>query len=128
MFKTKMTPVCDNQQCKLPCWYARQLSGPNCRSNKQTNNLLKSITIFRKSHDANTENDNKTLSGNPELPSHPAPPPGFADDNNQFYLTEEMDTLNINSAQPVNGKTFQNDSEKKSRFNLSAKISLFLVF
>ena len=81
---------------------------------KQTNNLLRSITIFRKSHDANTENDNKTSSGNPELPSHPAPPPGFADDNNQFYLTEEMDTLNINSA-PVTGKTFQNDSEKKNQ-------------
>ena len=68
------------------------------------------------------------MSGNPELPSHPAPPPGFADDNNQFYLTEEMDTLNINSAQPVTGKILQNDSEKNSRFNLSAKISLFLVF
>ena len=66
------------------------------------------------------------MSGNPELPSHPAPPPGFADDNNQFYLTEEMDTLNINSAQPVTGKILQNDSDKNSRFGLSAKISLFL--
>merc|ERR1712083_739257 len=26
-----------------------------------------------------------------------APPPGFADDNNEFYLTEEMESLNINS-------------------------------
>ena len=79
---------------------------------KQTNKQsIKEYYYFRKSHDANTENDNKTSSGNPELPSHPAPPPGFADDNNQFYLTEEMDTLNINSA-PVTGKIFQNDSEK----------------
>ena len=87
------------------------------QANKQTN---KCITIFRKSHDANTENDNKTSSGNPELPSHPAPPPGFADDNNQFYLTEEMDSLNINSA-PVTGKTFQNDSEKKIKICLVGK-------
>ena len=101
------------------------LRGPNCRSNKQTNNLLQSITIFRKSHDANTENDNKTLSGNPELPSHPAPPPGFADDNNQFYLTEEMDSLNINSAQPVTGKILQNDSEKNQDLTCRQKIVCF---
>ena len=92
---------------------------------KQTNNLLKSITIFRKSHNANTENDNKTSSGNSELPSHPAPPPGFADDNNQFYLTEEMDTLNINSA-PVTGKNISELFRRNSRFVLSTKISLFL--
>jgi hypothetical protein len=96
----------------------------NKQTNKQTNNLLKNISIFRKSHDANTENDNKTSSGNPELPSHPAPPPGFADDNNQFYLTEEMDTLNINSAQPVTGKNISELFRRNSRFVLSTKISL----
>ena len=62
------------------------------------------IYFYRKQQclDANSENDNKS-SGNAELPAHPAPPPGFADDNNQFYLTEEMDSLNINSASG-NGK------------------------
>ena len=64
------------------------------------------------------------MSGNPELPSHPAPPPGFADDNNQFYLTEEMDTLNINSA-PVTGKTLQNDSEKIQDLSCRQKLVCF---
>jgi len=90
-----LTSEIDQEQIEVAEW-----PGPK-PSDVTTGSTMDNFKFFRKSHDANTENDNKTSSGNPELPSHPAPPPGFADDNNQFYLTEEMDSLNINSAQPV---------------------------
>ena len=39
-------------------------------------------------------NRTRNNSGSTEQLPHPAPPPGFADDNNQFYLTEETSDMN----------------------------------
>ena len=56
-------------------------------------------------------NEAKAESGNAEGLPHPAPPPGFADENNQFYLTEDMaanETEGSNTALAAKGnKTFR---------------------
>ena len=62
-----------------------------------TNNII---------HDNYTNNFNIN-SGNSDRLPHPAPPPGFADDNNpQFYLTEETEMAS-NSTSSAKGENFE---------------------